>query len=353
MPPRRILYCQTVPFAPDETGGTISNTLELCRKTRDFGLTSSVLALELPRTPRNFTRRLLRGKVAQRPSDPPVRRERDVLAAARDICRSGPPDVAVIQLGDLAGLSRIFVEAGVQTLIYLHDIYSLPDRSALPQSPLLHIAVCSSFMVEAVMARIGCAANVVPVCIDLESYRTTSTREAATFINPMPHKGLDTALALAARRPDITFLFVESLALRPREFRVLADRVSLHGNVRLMRRRADVRAIYGRTRLVLMPSQCDEGWGRVVTEAQASGIPALASDAGALPETVGDAGIVVARGAPIGDWFDGLAELWDTPEAYDRYSAAAMRMTQDSAIQPAAVARKFADLIGRIAGGQS
>ena len=61
---------------------------------------------------------------------------------------------------------------------------------------------------------------------------------------------------------------------------------------------ADMRSVYARSRLVLVPSQCDEAWGRIVTEAQISGVPALASDAGGLPEAVGPGGILMPRNAP-------------------------------------------------------
>src|SRR3546814_9881685 len=42
----------------------------------------------------------------------------------------------------------------------------------------------------------------------------------------------------------------------------------------------DMREVYRRTHTLLVPSQWEEAWGRVATEAQFSGIPVLASDRG-------------------------------------------------------------------------
>ena len=55
----------------------------------------------------------------------------------------------------------------------------------------------------------------------------------------------------------------------------------------------DPRDFYRVSRVVLMPSLWRESLGRVAVEAMANGIPVLASDRGALPETLGDAGFVL------------------------------------------------------------
>ena len=64
------------------------------------------------------------------------------------------------------------------------------------------------------------------------------------------------------------------------------------------------RAIYRLTRALLAPLLVRETFSRVVAEALVNGIPVLASDRGALPETLGDAGFVFTlpdRCTPAGD----------------------------------------------------
>ena len=155
----------------------------------------------------------------------------------------------------------------------------------------------------------------------------------ATFVNPQPAKGASVfariALELEARRPEIPLLVVEGR----RGAEGLADcGLDLSGleNVHRMPNTADPRRFYRVSRAVLVPSLWRETFGRVAAEAMANGIPVLASDRGALPETLGDAGLVlplparlgpdgreVPAAADVAAWVKALERLWDDP-AFER-----------------------------------
>ncbi len=68
----------------------------------------------------------------------------------------------------------------------------------------------------------------------------------------------------------------------------LADRVMLLGYVS----DADLQSVYAGAHCLLMPSLY-EGFGLPVVEAMQHGVPSIASSTGALPEVVGDAGVLV------------------------------------------------------------
>jgi glycosyltransferase involved in cell wall biosynthesis len=77
----------------------------------------------------------------------------------------------------------------------------------------------------------------------------------------------------------------------------------------------------------LMPSLWRESLGRVPIEAMANGIPVLASDRGALPETLGEAGFVftipdrctpasgiVPTAQEVAPWVAAIERIWDDSE---------------------------------------
>ena len=117
-----------------------------------------------------------------------------------------------------------------------------------------------------------------------------------TFVNPRPEKGAAVfariALELGRRRPEIPLLVVEGRGTAAGLARVPVDLSELP-NLHRMANTPDPRDFYRVSRVVLMPSLWRESLGRVAVEAMANGIPVLASDRGALPETLGDAGFVL------------------------------------------------------------
>ena len=115
-------------------------------------------------------------------------------------------------------------------------------------------------------------------------------------------KGADLFYELARRFPDRTFLAVRGTwgdQLEP----------SSLPNVTLVGPITDMRSVYSRTRVLLMPSTA-ESYGRVGLEAAASGIPTIASDLPGLREALGDSALYAASG-DIDAWIGQLCALDD------------------------------------------
>jgi glycosyltransferase involved in cell wall biosynthesis len=344
----RVLFCQTFPYPPSEGGGALSNTHELCQLLPAHGFEVAALAgvrRDAWSSLRSLGRR--RSGIEDRQLGYPVYRASDPLAAAESLARKQRPDVAVVQVGDVLGLCRVFLTAGIPTIFYCHDWYTVPPPGELPSHPLLSFAACSSALAERIRCKLNVETPVVPVLVQPDRYRTRTTRQVVTFVNPIPRKGVEIAFALAARRPDIPFEFVESWQLRTRVAKMMQSRVAHHGNVRLVRRSDDMRSIYGRSRIVLAPSLYHEAWGRIVSEAQVSGIPAIASNSGGLPEAVGPGGLILDRDAPLSAWLEALGRLWDDPVEYERYARQAAAYATRPEIQPATVVARMIEVVKR------
>ncbi|MGA0162684.1 MAG: glycosyltransferase [Bdellovibrionota bacterium] len=104
-----------------------------------------------------------------------------------------------------------------------------------------------------------------------------------TFVNPVPVKGRDFFLSLAKALPEVNFQVVENWGQ--------SSDLSLNlENVRVRQAERDIRRVFKSAKGLLMPSIWEEAFGRLPLEAMHFGLPVLASNRGALPQTLGGGG---------------------------------------------------------------
>lgn len=144
-----------------------------------------------------------------------------------------------------------------------------------------------------------------------EDYRTTPG-DKVTLINLAAIKGGDVFWSLVARMPDVEFLGVRGGYAR----QVVLD----YPNATVIPNTTDMRAVYGQTRILLMPSEY-ESWGRAAVEAMCSGIPVIATDHDGPRESIGDAGILLPR-MDLDAWEAAIRNLL-RPQVYEVASARA------------------------------
>jgi glycosyltransferase involved in cell wall biosynthesis len=169
--------------------------------------------------------------------------------------------------------------------------------------------------------------------------RVRGNRNYITLINPSPEKGATLFFRLAElaaqQRPDLQFLAVEA-RVSAAEWRAMGVDPAARSNITWVRNRRDMRPVYRRTAVLLMPSLWFEAAGRAVVEAQLSGISVLATNRGGLPEQLNGGGFLfdppeacvqdffrMPTADDVQPWLDTLASLMDDPEAYARASARA------------------------------
>ncbi|MGU3495493.1 glycosyltransferase [Xanthobacteraceae bacterium A53D] len=172
-----------------------------------------------------------------------------------------------------------------------------PERLARLQAALaaFDIVAPSRFITEAATAAgLGpCRlfANVFDPRAILAGQRSP---DLVTFINPHPMKGVDIFLEIARRLPHRRFQVVRAWPYPPHFSCDLP-------NVEVRPYTARMAEIWARTAVLIVPSLCPEGFGRIVVEAQLNGIPVIAHAMGGLPEAGGDAAILVPPPTPTGD----------------------------------------------------
>lgn len=185
-----------------------------------------------------------------------------------------------------------------------------------------------------------CPIRTVYPPIDFEYYTVEQVqRETYTMVNPIEFKGGAIFRRLAERHSDQQFLAVMGWLHQRNDdlsfdmdiydiySRSINEYVSPPGEPDLSgvqnleyRETADIRDIYRRTSVLLVPSQWTEAFGRVVLEAMHNGIPVVASDVGGLPEACGGAGMLVDNYDSVDAWSSCLSEVADE-DVYERYVA--------------------------------
>lgn len=135
-----------------------------------------------------------------------------------------------------------------------------------------------------------------------------------TLVNPTPGKGAETFKALARQMPDREFLAVEG-GYGEQIVTAPGTRTGASGNIEWMAHTPDIRNVFRKTKVLLMPSDY-ESYGRVGIEAACAGIPTIAHPTLGLLEAFGDAGIFIDRNE-IAAWYNELERLL-TDEVYYR-----------------------------------
>ncbi len=279
---------------------------------------------------------------AERSPDP--RESAIFLELAEQVFDRFKPDVLLTYGGHPASLElmRRARQRGIAVVFHLHN-FGYNDRRAFAD---VSAVIFPSEYSRGHHARLlGLDGPVIPDPIPFDRIVAADPEpKYVTFINPQPSKGMAVfariAVVLNERRPDIPLLVVEgrgtsdALAKLPIDFSGLT-------NLSRMANTPDPRDFYRVSRAVLVPSLWRESLGRVPMEALANGIPVLASDRGALPETLGDGGFVftiperfgpstleIPTAHEVAPWVAVLEKLWDDPEFEARHRALARAEAQ-------------------------
>ncbi|MBN9555100.1 MAG: glycosyltransferase [Alphaproteobacteria bacterium] len=337
----KFLFVSGFQHLPQAYGGIMANTHEIAVELKQRGHEIVVAANMEPKDRVGFRTRLMgrlvgKKRVSDRLMGYPTYRRWDIRQALEDIVQRECPDVAVVQALYQVELGKILDRLSIPMIVYFHDVlFDLIDGDPSTLRNALFLSN-SQFTARAYREKYGLESAVLPPLFRTELYRTATEPAYVTLINPQIFKGSDVALELVARCPDIPFCFVESWRLTVEQEAEMRAHARKFPNLTFRNRTADMKSVYRQTKILLAPSRLEEGWGRVASEAQYSGIPVLASSRGALPEAVGPGGLLLDPDAPIEDWVKALRRLWDDKTHYAALSAAALRHAERADIRTSA-----------------
>lgn len=183
------------------------------------------------------------------------------------------------------------------------------------------VAILNSYWLEKHYSDLQLPKFVVHPPINPEDYETKRGGKV-TLVNLWDKKGHRTFYELAKRMPDIQFLGVKGGYGE----QVIQDLP----NVEIMEHTPDMKEVYGKTKIILMPSEY-ESYGRVAVEAAASGIPSIVSPTLGLREALGESGTYVEL-VDMDGWEKALRSLL-SPRRYGTMSKLALENSRTSYVR--------------------
>lgn len=283
------------------------------------------------------------------------------------------PDVVLTHAGWADVAHDAAAECDVPFVHCVRSVFDIQIRENFENDPQVeHVMTPSDFIAEKARDAYDCPVSTVYSPIDFDFYDVGEVnRDAITLINPIGFKGGFVFEALAERNPDREFLAkmgwlhfrTDDYSWDPEYFDIVSraldgeaqtpDEPDLDAlsNVEFVRT-GDIRDIYRRTRVLLVPSQEPEAFGRVTLEAMYNGIPVVASNHGGLPEACGDAGILVDDYESVDAW-ERAVESLDDPERYEAEVAAGRQRGEEYRQLQRKEIERFSDVLETVAVGNA
>lgn len=275
----------------------------------------------------------------------PVRVLEDFEHSLEVIFDEFSPDVVWTQMEGAHQLAEIARRKHIPCLYFIHDA-ELPDRDLKQLAELgCEFVASSQFLARKAGCLLKQRIEVVYPCPRLDFGVSGDPDGYVTMINPHRVKGVETFYKIACAMPDKQFLLLESWKLNEQQLEEVQQQLEGLPNVEFHRRVSDMAVVYGYTRLLIVPSVWEEGFGMVVVEAQSCGIPVIASNRGGLPEAVGAGGLLIDDYRNPDEWMSAIMKVVGESSSYQEYVGRALANVREDRFRCEHSARVIFDVL--------
>lgn len=243
------------------------------------------------------------------------------ISELRKIMQKDRPDIVVTQLEQADKVIGDANTWGIPSVIFLTD----GEKSSIAritnlisQKPSAIVCV-SKFVRSKLKETTNIPSTIIyPPIIptDYISRDSHDNHKYITCINPVLNKGGAILEKIIQRFPKEHFLVVKGW-YDPKDDGLNFDK---YANVRVLEKTHDMKNIYKKTSLLLVPSLWDEALPRVILEAGVSGIPSVASRRGGISEAQNTTTTIVDDPLNISSWIHAITSLLTNKRAYQRAS---------------------------------
>ncbi len=220
------------------------------------------------------------------------------------------PDVVLTQLEESHTVIQLAHTLGLPIIHFVHDTHPLNIRALAYSASISTVLFNSHFTAKTYRDMLHCPFEILYPPIECMLYQAEERLPATlTMINPVAHKGASLIAALIGSLGDQHFLLVPG-------WQPIEVEIEGMSNVTVLSRQspATMHQVYAQTKILLIPSQYEETFGRVAAEALINGIPVIASKVGGLAEAVGPGGILITNYSHPPSWRQAIADLVSCPE---------------------------------------
>jgi glycosyltransferase involved in cell wall biosynthesis len=246
------------------------------------------------------------------------------------------PDVVIGHTSPDCPLLNYAAQQGYPSFFFLRSLYNFDRGIDIP--PQLQVIANAPFTAERVqqLTQRQQVGMVLPF-VNVNDYRVENRdRRYITFINPIPQKGVEIAIEVARRMPQAQFLFVKGkwTGFSDARLQSYLQTIADLDNITVWEHQTDMRRVYGVTDLLLVPSQFEEAFGRVIIEAQVNQIPVVAAKVGGIAYSLGKGGLLVDPKDDVQAYVEALQFLRQDPTAYAALAEQAFQNSQRSEFNP-------------------